>query len=194
MSLALAAPHPTRVRRATLPARGRDERLATRSLTTTITRSRIFGFLCDDKAAPSLPFTGRVAPRSGVGWGFLSQETTPMANAKARALRKSMTPHEVKLWVLLRQLRPQGFHFRRQAPLEGYILDFVCFRYRIIVEADGSQHGEDEGATHDVRRDAFFAAQGFRTLRFWNHQIDADLHGVVETILARARENAAAFP
>ena len=157
MSLALAAPHPTRLRRATLPARGRDERLATRSLTTTITRSRIFGFLCDDKAAPSLPFTGRVAPRSGVGWGFLSQETTPMANAKARALRKSMTPHEVKLWVLLRQLRPQGFHFRRQAPLEGYILDFVCFRYRIIVEADGSQHGEDEGGRATRR---FFRGAG----------------------------------
>jgi very-short-patch-repair endonuclease len=117
-----------------------------------------------------------------------------MANAKARALRKSMTRQEVKLWVLLRQLRPQGFHFRRQAPLEGYILDFVCFKYRIIVEADGSQHGEDEGIKHDARRDAFFAARGFRTLRFWNHEIDADVHGVVETILARARENAATYP
>jgi very-short-patch-repair endonuclease len=113
-----------------------------------------------------------------------------MANAKARSLRKTMTPQEVKLWTQLRQLRPQGFHFRRQAPLEGYILDFVCFKYRIVVEADGSQHGEDEGLAHDARRDEFFAAQGFRTLRFWNHEIDADLHAVVETILARAREHA----
>jgi len=194
MSLAFAAPHPTPLRGATLPTRGRDARPTIRSLTTTFTRSCIFEFLCNDKAASSLPFTGRVAPRSGVGWGFLSQETTLMANAKARALRKSMTRQEVKLWALLRQLRPQGIHFRRQAPLEGYILDFVCFKYRIIVEVDGSQHGEDEGVKHDARRDAFFAARGFRTLRFWNHEIDADLHDVVETILARARENAAAFP
>ncbi len=190
MSLALAAPHPTRLRRATLPAGGRDLSPAIRPALTSFVRSRVFEFVRYDKAAPSLPFTGRVAPRSGVGWGFLSQKTPPMANAKARALRKSMTPQEVKLWAQLRQLRPQGIHFRRQAPLEGYILDFVCFKYRVIVEADGSQHGEDEGLTHDARRDAFFAAQGFRTLRFWNHEIDADLQAVVETIIARARENA----
>ncbi len=114
-----------------------------------------------------------------------------MANAQARALRKAMTPQEVKLWARLRQLRPQGLHFRRQAPLEGYILDFVCFKHRLIVEVDGSQHGEDKGLAHDARRDAFFAARGFRTLRFWNHGIDADLPAVVETIFARARENVA---
>ena len=113
-----------------------------------------------------------------------------MANAKARALRKSMTPQEVKLWVQLRQLRAQDFHFRRQAPLEGYILDFVCFKYRIVVEADGSQHGEEAGLVHDARRDARLATLGFLTLRFWNSEIDANLDGVIETILARAKENA----
>lgn len=112
-----------------------------------------------------------------------------MSLAKARQLRKTMTPQEVKLWVQLRKLRAQGFHFRRQAPLEGYILDFVCFKYKTIVEADGSQHGQDAGASHDARRDAFFAAHGFRTLRFWNHEIDFNLDGVVETILARAVEH-----
>ncbi len=116
-----------------------------------------------------------------------------MANAKARALRKSMTPQEVKLWVHLRQLRPQGFHFRRRASLEGYILDFVCFKYRIVVETDGEQHGQETGLAHDARRDAVFSALGFRTLPFWNHEIDADVNGVVETILARAHEHAAAL-
>lgn len=111
-----------------------------------------------------------------------------MANARARELRKSMTPQEVKLWAQLRKLRPQGFHFRRQAPLEGYILDFVCFEHRLIVEADGAQHGEEAGLRADTRRDAFWAVNGFRVLRFWNNEIDANLDGVVETILARARE------
>jgi very-short-patch-repair endonuclease len=109
-----------------------------------------------------------------------------MANERARALRKSMTPQEVKLWVQLRQLREQGFHFRRQAPLEGYILDFVCFKHRLIVEADGSQHGEEAGLMHDAPRDAHFAELGFRTLRFWNLEIDDNLDGVVETIIAHA--------
>ncbi|GLI92838.1 endonuclease domain-containing protein [Methylocystis echinoides] len=115
-----------------------------------------------------------------------------MSVARARALRKTMTPQEVKLWSMLRQLRPQGFHFRRQVPLEGYVLDFVCFKYRVIVEVDGSQHGEDDGLRHDARRDGMFAANGFRTLRFWNHEVDANLHGVVETIMARARDVAEA--
>ena len=110
-----------------------------------------------------------------------------MANAKARALRKSMTPQEVKLGSVA-PIASTGLSLPPSGAAEGYILDFVCFKYRIIVEADGSQHGEDEGVTHDVRRDAFFAAQGFRTLRFWNHQIDADLHGVVDNSRASAGE------
>jgi very-short-patch-repair endonuclease len=112
-----------------------------------------------------------------------------MTVARARALRKTMTPQEVKLWSQLRTLRPEGLHFRRQAPVDGYVLDFVCFRRRLIVEVDGSQHAEDAGLRHDARRDAHFAAHGFLTLRFWNSEIDGNLHGVVETILARGREN-----
>ena len=109
-----------------------------------------------------------------------------MANERARALRKAMTPQEVKLWVHLRQLRPQGLHFRRQAPLEGYILDFVCFKHRLIVEVDGGQHGEEAGIAHDRKRDAHFAALGFLTLRFWNADIDKNLDGVVDTIFSHA--------
>lgn len=93
-----------------------------------------------------------------------------------------MTPQEVKLWVRLRQLRAQGFHFRRQAPRGGYILDFVCVRRQLIVEVDGDQHGRPLGVARDLRRDQWFAAEGFRTLRFWNHEIDSNLDGVVETI------------
>ena len=109
-----------------------------------------------------------------------------MANERAQALRKTMTPQEVKLWVQLRQLSSEGFHFRRQAPLEGYILDFVCFKHRLIVEVDGGQHGFDAGLAHDLRSDAHFTALGFLTLRFWNHDVDMNLDGVVETIFSHA--------
>jgi very-short-patch-repair endonuclease len=68
-----------------------------------------------------------------------------LANENARALRKRLTPQEVKLWVKLRELKPLGFHFRRQAPLGRYIVDFVSFGSKLIVEADGGQHGMAQG-------------------------------------------------
>jgi very-short-patch-repair endonuclease len=106
-----------------------------------------------------------------------------LANETARALRKRLTPQEVKLWVRLRELKSLGFHFRRQAPVGRYIVDFVSFRSQLIVEADGGQHGMLEGARSDQARDAFLQSQGFRVLRFWNSDIDANLAGVMESIL-----------
>ncbi len=57
-----------------------------------------------------------------------------MANEIARTLRKRLTPQEVKLWVKLRELKTLGFHFRRQAPVGRYIVDFVSFRSQLVIE------------------------------------------------------------
>ena len=56
-----------------------------------------------------------------------------MANAVARQLRKRPTIGEMRLWKELRQLRRQGYHFRRQAPVDKYIVDFACFAQRLII-------------------------------------------------------------
>jgi very-short-patch-repair endonuclease len=66
-------------------------------------------------------------------------------------------------------------------PIDGYVLDFVCFEHKLIVEADGGQHLE---SSRDAIRDAHFAAAGFRTLRFWNNDILGNADGVVRAILA----------
>jgi very-short-patch-repair endonuclease len=87
------------------------------------------------------------------------------------------------LWISLRDLRAQGFHFRRQAPFKGFYLDFVCFRERLAVEVDGGQHGDDVQADHDLLRDNILGRAGFRTLRFWNSDVNTNLDGVMETIL-----------
>jgi len=105
-----------------------------------------------------------------------------MANEIARSLRKRMTPQEVKLWVHLRFWRKRGFHFRRQAPRDGYIVDFVCLEQRLIVEVDGGQHNFDMHARRDAERDENFSHQGFRVLRFWNNEIDRNLEGVLTFI------------
>ena len=106
-----------------------------------------------------------------------------LANENARALRKRLTPQEVKLWVKLRELKALGFHFRRQAPIGQYIVDFVSFRDQLVIEADGGQHGMPEGERLDRARDDFLQQQGFKVLRFWNSDIDANLTGVMERIL-----------
>ena len=101
---------------------------------------------------------------------------------QARRLRKTMTPEEVKLWVQLKHLNARGFHFRRQAPLDGCIVDFAEFRHRLIIEVDGSQHGTPEGADADAIRDRHFKRCGFRVLRFWNIDINKELDGTVRMI------------
>ena len=76
-----------------------------------------------------------------------------------------MTEAEHVLWRILRDRRFAGTKFRRQVPIGPYVADFACFNARLIIEADGGQHNESHS---DAVRDAWFAAQGFRVLRFWN--------------------------
>jgi very-short-patch-repair endonuclease len=107
-----------------------------------------------------------------------------LANEKARALRKRLTSQEVKLWVKLRELKALGFHFRRQAPIGRYIVDFASLSARMVVEVDGGQHGMEAGIRSDRERDAFLRSRGFSVLRFWNSDVDHNLDGVMETILS----------
>ena len=95
-----------------------------------------------------------------------------------------MTHEEVKLWLQIKHINKRGYHFRRQAPSDGYILDFMEFTCRIVIEVDGAQHGEFSQQKSDARRDAHFMAQGFKILRFWNFQINQEMDGVVDHILS----------
>jgi very-short-patch-repair endonuclease len=105
-----------------------------------------------------------------------------MSNPVARRLRKSMTPQEVKLWVHLRSWRKRGFHFRRQSPREGFIVDFVCMKHGVVIELDGGQHNYDDHAARDAIRDDRLASKGFRMLRFWDNDVDRNLAGVLQMI------------
>ena len=108
-----------------------------------------------------------------------------MANAAARALRKRLTPQEVRLWLRLRELRAlNNLHFRRQVPIGNFIVDFASLRNRIVVELDGGQHGLSAELVTDRQRDRVLMEKGFRVLRFWNSDVDSNIDGVVETIIA----------
>jgi very-short-patch-repair endonuclease len=93
-----------------------------------------------------------------------------------------MSVQEVRLWLRLRALRAEGFHFRRQAPLLGYFADFICLDRRLVVEVDGPHHDQPEQAAHDARRDQVFRRSGFQTLRFTTRAVHEDIDAVVGVI------------
>ena len=105
--------------------------------------------------------------------------------ARARALRKSLTPAEARLWIRLRALRHEGLHFRRQHPERGYILDFACLDRMLIVEVDGGSHDEPDRARKDRVRDAVLAREGFHTLRVSNAAVRDRIDEIVEDVRMR---------
>ena len=103
---------------------------------------------------------------------------------RARALRRSMTDAERKLWWHLRRLPIEDAHFRRQATIGRYFADFACHRYRLVIEVDGAGHGEDRQISADAERTAYLNAQGYRVLRFWNNEVLKEIDGVMTAIYA----------
>ncbi|MEQ1550580.1 endonuclease domain-containing protein, partial [Sphingorhabdus sp.] len=99
--------------------------------------------------------------------------------ARAKWMRLNPTEAEKRLWMILRAKRLVGYKFKRQVIIDSYIVDFINFDHRLIVEADGSQHAESE---YDKRRDAYLEKLGFSALRFWNSDILKDSDAVAETI------------
>ncbi len=114
--------------------------------------------------------------------GLDAGEKPPLAKSRARAMRRQPTDAERALWHLLRDRRLAQTKWRRRVPLGPYIVDFVCFEHRVVVECDGSQHAE---SARDAARDAWLTAQGFTVSRFWNHAVLKERSTVIDTILAR---------
>jgi len=138
----------------------------------------------EDARTNPLPQNG-----GGLGWGkrlpglsasdeklIYKIRTRTKTLKRARGLRTQPTDAEMRLWKYLRQRQIKGFHFRKQCPVGPYIADFACLSAKLIIELDGGQHANS--ATDSVR-DAWFAAHGYRTLRFWNTDVLANTDGVI---------------
>ena len=100
----------------------------------------------------------------------------------AKSLRKRTTDTEQLLWRHLRAKHFGGLKFRRQEPIGTYIVDFVCFEKKIIVELDGGQHAQPEEMQNDSMRDQWFEAQRYKVLRFWDNEVLTNTQGVLEMI------------
>ena len=96
----------------------------------------------------------------------------------AKTMRSHQTEAEQRLWYHLRAKRLMDLKFKRQKPIGPFIADFVCMEYKLVIEVDGSQHGTPA----DARRDAWFEANGFTLLRFWNNEVLEHTDAVLEQI------------
>jgi very-short-patch-repair endonuclease len=108
--------------------------------------------------------------------------STAICRAAAKRLRANTTPHERRLWRALKELPIDGTHFRRQAPIGPYIVDFFCPAKRLIIELDGGHHNDDETAKRDSERQLWLEREGYRVIRFWNSEIAGDLTAVLEQV------------
>ena len=106
-------------------------------------------------------------------------------------MRREPTPAEHRLWQILRAKRLAAYKFKRQLPIDHYIVDFACLQRRLIVEADGGQHAD---SPDDARRDAYLTSQGFRLLRFWNNDIFNNEEGVLTSILNALEQSLSPTP
>ena len=102
---------------------------------------------------------------------------------RAKEMRREPVLYERRLWKLLRDRRLGGLKFRRQFVIGRYIVDFVCLRHRLIVEADGPHH---DNRAQDAGRDDWLRGQGFRVLRFQNQEIENRSHEILEAVAAAA--------
>jgi len=102
--------------------------------------------------------------------------------ALARRLRHEQTDAEKAIWAILRRKQISGFKFRRQEPIGPYVVDFVSFEKRLIIEIDGGQHAEIQARTRDEARSMWLMGQGYQVLRFWNNEVLADREAVAESI------------
>jgi len=106
----------------------------------------------------------------------------------ARRLRVNQTDAETVLWNRIRNRQIDGHKFARQVPISGYICDFVCREFNLIVEVDGGQHNESAA---DAVRDRRLTEQGYKVLRFWNNDVLGNIEGILITLQAELSYRAA---
>ena len=110
-----------------------------------------------------------------------------MKHDLARKLRRNNTNAERRLWMALRDRRLGSYKFRRQQPVGPYIVDFICFEQKLVVELDGDQHDQPDNIVADSVRTSWLESRGYRVLRFWNRELDVSAESVVEAIFRAAR-------
>ena len=156
---------------------------------------------CERKGKPYFRFPFPLGKGSGVRLSATTK--TPMTNSRkittgqnvhpdklafAKRLRRQMTPPERRLWKALRGNALDGFHFRRQQVIGGYIADVYCDAARLVIELDGGAHQEQW--QYDESRDEAISSTGIQVMRFSNDamlDIEAAIEHIRQALWSRLR-------
>jgi very-short-patch-repair endonuclease len=101
----------------------------------------------------------------------------------AGLLRKNMTIPELILWKKLKDKNIFSPKFRRQHPIDIFIVDFYCHEYKLVIETDGEVHNTEEAYQYDLARTAVLNELGIKVIRFTNDQVISKRENVVSEIL-----------
>ena len=107
---------------------------------------------------------------------------TPETKSRAAELRKNMTDQEKYLWRYLRNRKMKGLKFRRQHPVDIYILDFYCHECRLAIEVDGEIHSTPDQKEWDENRTHELNEFGIYVLRFTNNYVWNNMKDVLTKI------------
>ena len=102
--------------------------------------------------------------------------------SKAQFLRRNETKAEKLLWEKLRNNQLGGLKFRRQHPINIYIADFYCHKFKLIIELDGDYHNQEEQKQKDEVRTEVLRLNGLKIIRFKNEEVEQDINQVLTTI------------
>ena len=102
--------------------------------------------------------------------------------SKAQFLRRNETIAEKLLWEKLRNNQLEGLKFRRQHPVNIYIADFYCHKFKLIIELDGDYHDQEEQKQKDEVRTEVLRLNGLKIIRFKNEEVEQDINQVLTTI------------
>ena len=99
----------------------------------------------------------------------------------AQEMRRNLTPCEEILWDALKEKKLNECKFRRQHPVNRYILDFYCHEYKLAIEIDGDVHRDK--CDQDEFRDKYLESLGIKTLRITNDEILQNMDEVLTKIM-----------
>ncbi|MBZ0228023.1 MAG: endonuclease domain-containing protein [Bauldia sp.] len=122
------------------------------------------------------------SPRRGEVGAKRRVRGTDRFRERAQQLRASETSAEARLWRALRNRQLDRWKFRRQHPIDRYVVDFVTLGGKLIVEVDGATHSTPREIARDVERTRVLEALGFHIIRVTNCDVYDNLDSVVETI------------
>lgn len=100
-----------------------------------------------------------------------------------RELRQVLTGAEKLLWAELRNRKLNGLKFRRQHPLDKFIVDFYCNEKKIVIELDGGVHDEKINKEYDEARTSMLASLNVIVLRFRNEEVINNMKDVLKKIV-----------